>query len=119
MEETEIVAPTFEGGRELRVGDKVKLPDGRLMRAAAVAFTAGGVFVNDKPLADGEKGFVSVGRDLADPSADSLAEIEADAALAPKDYCAKRAIPDVEGTSKQQLMTRDLLERQAAVLTRP
>ncbi len=119
MEENEIAAPAFAGGAALRIGDKVKLADGRLMRATTVAFTAGGVFVSDKPLADGERGFVYVGRELVDPNEDSLEEIEADAGLAPKDYCAKRAVADAEGLSKQQLMTRDLLERQAAVLTRP
>lgn len=115
--EEALCLPTFEDGRAIRPGDRVKLPDGSLMRVETIAFSGAHVFLSDTPIHNGEKRFVPVDGHAMSPDKDSLEEIEADLTLSAAEYCRKRAInvPDGEKANKQVLMNRDLYERQLAL----
>lgn len=113
--------PTFEDGTRLSLGDKIRLEDGSLMRVETVAFSEDGTYVSGSPISPDERRFVRVDATVSSPSDDTLEAIQADALLSPNDYCRKRALDtsSLGKGSRQPLMTKDLLERQMAVLTRP
>lgn len=113
--------PAFGDGKRLGLGDRIRLDDGSLMRVETIALSTGGVYVSASAVSDDERRFVKVGRTVASPSDDSLEAIQADALLTPNEYCRKRALDttDLGKGSRQPLMTKDLLDRQMAILTRP
>lgn len=110
----EVQMPVCRSGRPIEVGDRVQLPDGSLLKVAAVAFTADGAFVSGKPPVEG-KAWVAVDEGVDEPR-DSQGRLEADMALGPAAYCSRRALDaGPSANDKLAAMLADVAARSAAL----
>ena len=109
--------PTFEGGKAVAIGDRVRLDDGSLMRVHSVVMTAAGAMVSDQDFAAGKLGLVPVSHEVASAEADSWEELDADCLLTPDKYCQRRALEPEGGkpADKIRAMVADVRERQVAL----
>lgn len=111
----------YEDGRDVELGDVVRLIDGSLARVGGVANIGGTWYVCGAETAGkgAPRGFVEVASPMGDPAADDLDQIQADLALTPDAYC-KRRLLEVDGMKaddKRIAMAEDLLARQRAVMS--
>lgn len=115
-----VTIPRFGDGRELELGDRVKIEDGTILKAASIVLTESGALVSPVELqADGRRLF-SVGESgtVGSPDDDTPEDLDRDASLAPSDYLKKRGI-DAEGLSagdRIHAMVDDIRRRERRLL---
>ena len=124
MSESTFSIPRFSDGRQLRVGETIRLDGGEIMTVAAIAFTSDGVLLAADAPEAGDRGWFATGEHVAAVDEDSRAFLDADRRLTPRDYCARLGIQvdldegmsgSVRARAWEQAKTEDVMRRTAAL----
>ena len=124
MSDTTFSIPRFSDGRQLRVGETIRLDGGEVLNVAAIAFTPSGVLLTSEAPKPGDRGWVASGERVLSVDEDTREFLDIDGSLTPKEYCERLGIdvelPDgatsqVRARAWEQAKSKDLMRRSAAL----